>query len=301
MTIPLPNGAPYANQSFRDWSYAKPLSESLARAEADVRAKPQDAPARWLLFELLCVLAQWDRALAQLRTWSGLASGPGGVAQLMRGLIMAERLRGDVFVGRSQPAPMGAGDGVAPDWMAGMGEALRLAASEDPAAVDASDAARENALTQAPETPGESNLQSAFAWIADSDSRLGPVCEVMVSGTYRWLAFSDIASLEKTAPSALLDLVWSKVALQLRDGTLLDCHLPMRYPVQPADRDALLLGRETVWTDVGRTGVLGRGQQTWTTDLGDMPLLDLRRCSFSAGPLAAGHTTSAGGEGHAAR
>ncbi|APW40715.1 hypothetical protein RD110_14715 [Rhodoferax koreense] len=288
-----------STRTFRDWSQSRPLAESLARAEAQVRARPQDANERWLLFELLCVLAQWDRALVQLRSWAGLASHPGSVADVMRGLIMAERQRGEVFSGRGRPAPMSVGDEATCEWMTAMGRALKLAAGKDAAALEASDAVRESALAQATETPGSSNLQPAFAWISDSDSRLGPVCEVMVGGTYRWLAFADLAAVEKDAPSSLLDLVWSNAAVRLRDGTVLDCHLPMRYPVHADDRDALRLGRETVWAEIGRTGVFARGQKTWTSDLGDMPLFDLRRCIFGTEPGNGAQTASAEGEGHA--
>lgn len=284
-------------QSFRGWSRSRPLADALARAEAGVRAQPQEAHARWLLFELLCVLGQWERALKQLQTWAAFSKDFDSTAHVMRGLIKAERQRLEVFAGRAEPAtlaaalaaapPAGEGDEAldarAPAWMAGLADALRLAASGQGGvaeALEASDAARESALAQVRDTQGASNLQPAFHWIADADSRLGPVCEVILIGAYRWLAFDDISSLTKPAPERLLDLVWSQVDIVLRDGTPLKGYMPMRYPVQEGDRDALLMARETVWHDAGRTGVHGRGQKMWMTDAGDMPLLDVRTCRF---------------------
>jgi type VI secretion system protein ImpE len=116
----------------------------------------------------------------------------------------------------------------------------------------------------------------------------------MVAGGYRWLPFDDLASLNKDAPAGLLDLVWSQVDLVLRDGSSLKAYMPMRYPVAATDRDAILMARETVWSELGRTGVHARGQKMWATDAGDLPLLDLRSCTFGRG--AASEEAPADGE-----
>lgn len=282
MNLPTPPTANLAaSESFRSWSHARPLIESLAHAEADVRARPQAPQSRWLLFELLCVLGQWERALKQLQTWASLSKDFDSTAHVMRGLIRAERQREAVFAGTAPPATVAAAaDTPAPAWMAGMAEALRLTATAHDDAIEAADRAREAALVAALDSGGSSNLQQRFAWIADSDTRLGPICEVILVGAYRWVAFADLASVTKAGPQGLLDLVWAQVDLALRDGSMLKGYMPMRYPVQATDRDALRLARETVWSEHGRTGVHARGQKMWMTDAGDMPLLDLRHCEF---------------------
>ncbi|MEJ8824248.1 type VI secretion system accessory protein TagJ [Variovorax humicola] len=250
------------------------------------------------MFELLCVLGQWERALKQLQTWAGLSRDNESTAHVMRGLIRAERQRVEVLSGRIDAATLTATETQSPAWMAQLGEALRLAAAGDEAAIESADLARESALSQAPDTAGASDLHS-FAWITDSDTRLGPVCEVVLAGAYRWVAFDDLASITKSAPSRLLDLVWAQVDLVLRDGMPLKSYMPMRYPVGAGDRDALLMARETVWSDVGRTGVVARGQKMWTTDAGDMALLDVRRCEFIGAP-ADPRDAAVQGDGHAA-
>ena len=274
--------APGTSQSFRDWSQAHPLSESLSRAEVEVRARPQAPDARWLLFELLCLLGQWERALQQLQAWATLSRDHESTAHVMRGLIRAEHQRMEVLAGRAEPATLIGSERRLPTWVAGLAEALKLATGGDSVAIEGADRAREAALAQAPEVPGASNLQASFDWISDSDTRLGPVCEVVLAGAYRWLPFDDLKSVTKAGPARLLDLVWSQADLVLRDGTPLKAYLPMRYPVHAGDRDALLMARETVWSDVGRTGVLARGQKMWSTDGGDMALLDLRHGEFGA-------------------
>lgn len=279
-----PPDSPFGSESFRNWSHARSLQESLGHAEADVRAQPQAPRSRWLLFELLCVLGHWDRALRQLQTWAGLSKEFDSTAHVMRGLIRAERQREAVFAGTAQPATVAAAaDMLAPAWMAGMAEALRLAAMAGDGVREASDLAREGALAAAPDSPGRSNLLPRFSWITDSDTRLGPVCEVILVGAYRWVAFADLASVTQAGPQGLLDLVWAQVDIELRDGSALKGYMPMRYPVQANDRDALCMARETVWSEHGRTGVHARGQKMWMTDAGDMPLLDLRHCDFEGG------------------
>ena len=271
-------------QSFRDWSQSRSLADALRLAEAGVRTTPQAATARWLLFELLCVLGHWDRALKQLQTWASLSKEFDSTAHVMRGLIRAEQQRIDVFSGTRTPATVAAENAEPPDWVSGLAQALAQAGAAGRSSVDSGEAAdvlRERALQNAPETSGATNLQAAFQWITDSDTRLGPVCEVVVVGAYRWLPFADMTSLSKGAPTCLLDLVWSQVEIELHEGAVVRAYMPMRYPVQSGDRDALLMARETVWQEVGRTGVHARGQKMWTTDVGDMALLDLRQADFT--------------------
>lgn len=290
-------------QSFRAWSSAAPLADALSRAESAVRARPQESRARWLLVELLCVLGDWPRAMKQLQAWAALSKDFDSTAHVVRGLIRAEMQRAEVLAGRVMPATLAAaveGEGhndahapvpeegpSAPAWLAGLADALQHAAG-GAAGTEAADDAREAALSRAPAVAGQSNLVPAFTWVSDSDSRLGPVCEVVLVGAYRWLAFQDIRSIDKQPPQRLLDLVWSQADFVLRDGTPLKGYMPMRYPVVAGDRDALLLGRETVWQDVGRTGVHARGQKVWMSSEGDLPLLDLRTCRFDT----AGHNAA---------
>ncbi len=75
----------------------------------------------------------------------------------------------------------------------------------------------------------------------------------------------------------------SPVDLVLRDGMPRKGDMPVRYPVHAGDRDALLMARVTVWSEVGRTGVQGRGKKMWMTNAGDMALLDIRTCEFLTG------------------
>ncbi|SFN36104.1 type VI secretion system accessory protein TagJ [Variovorax sp. OV329] len=273
---------PRLPQSFRRWSDTQPLGVLLSRAEAGVRSQPQDAQARWLLFELLCVLGQWERGLRQLQVWATLSREHEGTAHVMRGLLRAEVQRAQVLAGLEAPALLLSSASQAAPWMKQQAEALEVGAQDDLLARETSDMLRDAALAQAPDVQGVVDGR-AFDWVTDSDTRIGPVCELIASGAYRWVAFADVARIDKTEPARLLDLVWAQVDVLLSDRTPIKAYMPMRYPVLANDRDALLLGRETIWDETSRTCISARGQKVWATDSGDVSLLDLRHCEFDRG------------------
>ena len=59
-----------AEQSLRNGDPA----EALVRLQEDVRANPADAKLRVFLFQLLCVVGQWERAHTQLNVVAGMDS-----------------------------------------------------------------------------------------------------------------------------------------------------------------------------------------------------------------------------------
>lgn len=252
-----------------------PLSELLRETEARVRAQPALAVYRWALFQVLCVVQQWERAVQQLQTYAQLDGSQTRVVHAYRNLIRAERARIKVMSGEQHP------DFIfdePPAWMRGLLTALNLPA------INQADDAREAALDTAPLVAGTGEGHR-FTWIADTDTRLGPVCEFIAEGRYRWLAFDDIAQWQVRRPASLVDLVWTPCNLTLHDGTTLHGFMPARYATTSSSgvRDALLLGRETVWRECGRTGVFGDGGKTWATSGGDVGIFDLTECVFGAG------------------
>lgn len=271
------------------------LQDALTRLESEVRSVPGSASHRWALAELLCVLGHWERALKQLQVGARMPDSKDAQwqakAHMLRGLIRAEAQRSEVFAGQLLPVPVVD----RPPWMEDLARAVAANETGDHAQADR---LRRCALDQAPTSAGVCTLQGdaaagttseqPFAWIADTDTRLGPVCECMLAGGYRWLAYADIATLQLACPASLLDLVWLPVTLQLR-GTQAGAQqlrgfLPTRYSgtdniaaeLGSSQRDALMLSRLTRWQDVGETGVFALGQKTLMSAEGDIPLLGIR-------------------------
>ena len=262
-------------------------AQAIVAAEAKVREAPSVAAHRWAMFQWLCVTQQWERAIKQLQAFAQLDEPQIRIAHLYRDLVRAECVRGKVMSGAQEPDFVFEGN---PAWMHGLHAALGLAARGH---LDEADSTRETALDAAPLVPG-SGPRVAFEWIGDSDSRLGPVCEFIAAGRYRWISFADISAWRIERPVSLVDLLWTPATLTLVDGTRLNGFMPARYPTQRSDapalsedeRDALLLGRRTVWHDVGRTGVVASGCKTWTTSAGDFGVFDLAECAFGIDPPA---------------
>src|SRR5947208_4896209 len=93
---------------------------ALARLQEDIRAKPSDPKLRVFLFQLLCVLGQWDRALNQLTVASGLDAGTLAMAQMYGDAVRCEAVRRAVFEGRTSPMGFGQPD----EWLALLLESL---------------------------------------------------------------------------------------------------------------------------------------------------------------------------------
>ncbi len=274
--------------SLSDW----PLHTRVAQIEAQVREQPGLAAHRWTLFQLLCVKGQWERAVKQLQVFAQLQPQQASAAQLYRDLIRAERQRALVLSQGERPGFVFD----APPWVDGLLDALRLTAI---GLTDQADLAREAALDQAPLVAGRA-AQGALEWIGDSDSRLGPVCEIVTAGHYRWLPLSDIAQWHVEQPATLVDLIWAPCTFTLSDNSAIRGFMPARYPASPAhetkdeasrepESDALLLGRETIWTEAGRTAVVGHGRKTWATSAGDFSVFELASCELGRDNQAQGN------------
>ena len=132
---------------------------ALVHLQDQVRARPADAKLRVFLFQLLCVLGQWERALTQLKVASELDPATLAMAQTYREAVRCEAIRRDVFSGKKSPMVFGEPE----PWLAFLIESL-LSASRDAAK---SDELRRRAFDEAATSAGEINGQE-FSWIADA-------------------------------------------------------------------------------------------------------------------------------------
>lgn len=270
--------------------------QALKELQQQVRANAGDVRLRIFLFQLLAVLGQWSRALQQLKVCGELDAATQAMVATYTPALHCEALRSAVFAGHSAPHLFGP---PAP-WMAQLVQALQLDASGHAAQAAQ---ARAAALAQAPASGGELNDQR-FGWIADADSRLGPVLEVIINGRYGWLPFEHMRTLLIEPVSDLRDLVWVPAHLTFGNGGETVALLPVRYAGSAeAGNPALQLARQTEWValangNMGNTGATGYagadapdqarglGQRILITDQGDTALLEVRRIVLDA-PAAA--------------
>src|SRR5262245_11087520 len=170
-----------ANVAEQSLKGGDPLA-ALAQLQEQVRAKPADLKLRVFLFQLLCVLGHWDRALNQLNVASNLDPSAIAMAQMYGDAIRCEAIRADVFDSRKAPMFSGKPD----QWRALPTVSLLDAGRAEPGR---SHELRARAFEEAPATQGTIDGKP-FEWIADADSRLGPVLEAVINGRYYWVPFS---------------------------------------------------------------------------------------------------------------
>jgi type VI secretion system protein ImpE len=253
---------------------------ALAQLQEQVRAKPADPKLRIFLFQLLCVLGQWERALNQLSVASNLDPSALAMAQMYGDAVRCEVVRDGVFEGKKSPMIFGQPD----EWLALLIESLLLAGQGEHARPQE---LRARAFEEAPATAGDIDKRP-FAWIADADSRLGPVLEAVINGRYYWVPFSRLLKVDIDKPEDLRDMVWMPAHLRFENGGESVALIPTRYPGSQASSDGLIaLARKTVWEEIAPEAHRGLGQRIITTDTEDVPLMEVRTISLNGSSEAA--------------
>jgi len=259
---------------------------ALKALQQAVRSNAADVKLRTFLFQLMCVLGQWPRAADQLKVCGELDASTLAMVNTYGAALACETAREAVFAGRAAPHVFGP---PAP-WVALLAQALQLdAAGEGARAADA----RRRAFDQAPPSSGTLDGEP-FAWLADADSRLGPVLEVVINGRYGWLPLPHLGHVEIEPVADLRDLVWAAAQITFVNAAQTVALLPVRYEGSAGATDpALQMARRTDWLVLPDSGdgddaqYRGLGQRVLTTDVGDRGLLEVRSLRLDA-PAAAG-------------
>jgi len=252
---------------------------ALELLQRQVREHPADAKLRVFLFQLLCVLGQWQRASTQLELCGELDAATLPMVNTYREALKCELVREAVFAGKTTPIAFGQPQA----WVAWLVEGLQAQARGDAAAAAR---LRTEAFEAAPATPG--TLDGVpFDWIADADSRLGPVIEAVIKGRYCWVPFAAVARVVIEAPVDLRDLVWAPAQFQLHNGGQTVALIPTRYPGSGASAaGAVQLSRTTEWSELAPDQFAGSGQRLLTTSGPELGLLEVREIVLTAPPAA---------------
>jgi type VI secretion system protein ImpE len=229
------------------------LTEAVRVLSAELRDNPTDAKRRTFLFELLAFSGDYDRAEKHLHVLS--QSGPNAEmgALLYRGVLAAERARQETFEKRE----------------------YALAAGIVP-----------------PPFTGTLNGRE-FETLTDADPRIGPRLETFSAGTYLWIPFAHIASIEVAPPRRLRDLLWIPAVVRtgpsFKGAELGEVLIPALSPLTwRHPDDEVRLGRATVWQEEDGEDV-PFGQKMLLVDGEEIPILDVRSIRINA---AAGSATA---------
>jgi type VI secretion system protein ImpE len=255
---------------------------ALAALLDQVRTDPANVKLRVFLFQLCCVMGDWTRAKTQLDVVSGMDDGALLMGRIYGDALACEAERRKVFAGEAVPTIFGDPQ----PWMAELYEALRFDCRGEHAAATE---LRDRALDAAPTSSGRVDGKD-FTWIADADSRLGPMLEAIVNGRYFWLPFIRIARVMIEPPTDLRDQVWMPAKFILANGGETVGLIPTRYSGSDQSADPLIrLGRKTVWVEVGQGTQHGSGQRMLATDTEDFPLMDVRAIELEQSGAVAGY------------
>ncbi len=127
----------------------------------------------------------------------------------------------------------------------------------------------------------------SFEGFTDADVRIGEALEVFVAGSYVWIAFEQIASIEIARPKRLRDLLWAPAVViaqpHYRAMELGEVLVPTLSPLsfREDDEDARL-GRSTIWRDDEAHGEIPLGQKLFIVGEEEIPILELGKVEFSA-------------------
>jgi len=246
------------------------LQEALVTLEGQVRSSPADAKLRVFLFQLLAVMGDWERALSQLNVAAELDAINLLMAQVCRAALNCEALRAEVFSGKRSPLIFGEPD----EWIGWLLQANQMVAEDK---YQGAQKIRERAFEASPAISGSIDNQK-FEWIADSDSRLGPVLEAIIDGKYYWVPFTAIKRIRIEPPSDLRDVVWCPAQLTWTNGGESAGFIPTRYPGSESSEDsAIQLARKTEWDEHPGDTYLGLGQRVFATDIDEFPLMQVRQ------------------------
>lgn len=260
------------------------LGAALESVKDEVRNQPQEAKHRIFLFQLFAVTGEWKRALAQLKVASELSKDCETMADAYQHVLQCEALREQVFAGGPSPLILGEPE----PWMAKVIEAARLVSQAD---YKAAALIRNQAFEEAPTSSGKLTLRSPdeqtapeehnFSWIADADSRFGPMLEVVAQGKYYWVPYQRIQQIQFHPVRDLRDCVWIPAQFMWAGGGEMVGMVPVRYPGSQQHAEGLIqLSRKTIWNEIDETTFLGMGQRILATSEDDVPLLDIDSIVF---------------------
>jgi len=253
------------------------LEEALAALQAAVRKAPAEPKHRVLLFQLLSVMGQWERAMTQLNVVGDLDGKTMPMVQTYRAALKCEEFRAEVFAGKRTPLLFGQ----PARWAALLVQSLVQGAQGRSAEAEA---LHTEAFDLAPTSSGTID-EKPFAWLADADTRLGPVLEAIVDGKYYWIPFANLSVIRLEKPADLRDMVWTPAYLTLVNGGEIVSLIPTRYPGSESSADpGVRMARKTEWPAAANGAAWGLGQRMFATDQGDYPILEARSIAFDPSP-----------------
>lgn len=125
-----------------------------------------------------------------------------------------------------------------------------------------------------------------FHEIIDADPNLGARLEVFAAGSYLWIPFEHILSIQVQPPRFLRDALWAHARVvtgpEFREIDLAEVLIPVIYPFTwGAPDQSLWLGRSTAWYEDENRKQFPLGQKLLLADGKEIPFLEVRSIEFT--------------------
>ena len=253
---------------------AAKLAEARSVLVDMVKKTPTDNGARSLLFQVLVLYGEWDKAFRHLEILAGYNPTPDMGVAVYENLFQAEKER--VRVARLESRPGFVPE--IPDYFEAYWQGLQLMADGK------SNEAAQQFAKVAGERPAVSGTINGkpFSGFEDTDSTLSGFIEAIEYERYLWIPVETIRELVVMPPKTLMDLIWAKGRITTWGGLTLGAFFPVTYPLSFAvDDDRVRLGRMTDWQSLGQGLSKAVGQHVFQVGDNDVGLLELGEVLFT--------------------
>jgi type VI secretion system protein ImpE len=250
------------------------LTQAIAAALEEVKAKPSDLNLRSFLAELLAFSGEFEKADKQLDTLSTMHVDTAIGVALFRQLLRAERWRSQCFL-----------EGRVPEFVNQPSEEMQLRLKATVLLRDGAHAEAVATLNQAEtlrKVRGGTCNGAPFDDIRDLDDVLGSVVEVLTSnGTYYWLPLDEIDYIELHPVKHARDQLWRGALIDMSGTIKGEIYIPTLYPQSGTNADERVrVGRTTDWVSPCEGVVRGQGQKMWLVGEEAIPILQLSKIEY---------------------
>jgi len=249
------------------------LTDAITHVEVLLRDDPINVDYKSTFIELLCINGELERADKQLNNI--VQKNPDYLigASNLRQLIRAEQSRQDFLAGKATPNIFAESDDHVEALMK-----LRLEINQGEInSISESALALESARPKLTLSVNDKNTEET----RDLDDSLGGFIEIFgTDGKFYVAQLSEIEFLNFKPVTSLVEQVWRKVELSIKNGPCGEAHVPVVYGSSKTDAEKL--GRETDWCETAPDVITGVGQKMWFVDDQALPLTSINKLSAVA-------------------
>jgi type VI secretion system protein ImpE len=244
------------------------LADAISYLEGLLREDPLNVDYKSTFIELLCINGELERADKMLNNI--VQKHPDFLigASNLRQLIRAEQSRQDFIAGKSIPSIFSESDAHIESFMK-----LRLEITQGEEKTIS-----ESALsleTARPKIKLAINNKDTSE-VRDLDDSLGGFIEIFgTDGKFYVAQLNEIEYMYFQPVTSLLEQVWRKVELSIKNGPSGEAHVPMVYGTSKTDAEKL--GRETDWNETAPDVMTGVGQKMWFVNEDAFPMTSIEK------------------------